>query len=590
MLFRSHDDVVEFLRIGAVGDGVAECRGGRRDAIVDLGVAALDRQRPEGRRAQRRRGAFIGGQLVGINTAIYSRSGGSMGIGFAIPVTTVKNVMDSIIATGQVVRGYIGVEPQDITPEVLQLVEGIPTLRGYASPPAGIDAGLAALAADPQGGALLSTLSGSTRTIVGTSTKLYEGSGGTWTDRSRGGNYSIGGGRWRYVQFGNTSLAINLSTVLQSGASGASFADVSNAPKAALMEAAAGFVMLANTDDSGLSITGGPNAAQEHRWWCSQIFNPTGTWAPSVQTQATTGLLVETPGAITALKRLGNDIVAYKGRSIYVGQYVGSPEAWQWRCVPQDIGCLSNDAVINAGTSHYFIGDDDVYVFDGTRPYGIGEGIRNWFFSRLNRAQLSLVRSLHDRANGRLFWWYPSGGSSTLTSCLVYHILTKRWGHFDLTVLDVMDAFTSAVTYDTLTSAIGSVTYDGFPGYLTYDDPFWIANTPILSYFNTSRYLTNLSTTRNSASLRTGWFGSEEAVTTATRVRPRYRVKASSASILPRHVMGLGDMIVEEPAVANNGDRFDVLQSARYHQFDISFTGAMEVEAIVPTLKPMGAE
>jgi serine protease DegQ len=58
------------------------------------------------------------GHLLGINTAIYSRSGGSLGIGFAIPVTTVKTVMESIIRNGQVVRGWIGVEPQDITPEL----------------------------------------------------------------------------------------------------------------------------------------------------------------------------------------------------------------------------------------------------------------------------------------------------------------------------------------------------------------------------------------------------------------------------------------------------------------------------------------
>ncbi|WP_151632858.1 Do family serine endopeptidase [Noviherbaspirillum aerium] len=67
-------------------------------------------------------GALIdsSGNLLGINTAIYSRSGGSLGIGFAIPVTTVKDVMESIIATGQKVRGWIGVEPQDITPELAE--------------------------------------------------------------------------------------------------------------------------------------------------------------------------------------------------------------------------------------------------------------------------------------------------------------------------------------------------------------------------------------------------------------------------------------------------------------------------------------
>ena len=60
----------------------------------------------------------INGNLLGINTAIYSQNGGSVGIGFAIPVTTIKLVMESIISHGQVVRGWIGVEPQDITPEL----------------------------------------------------------------------------------------------------------------------------------------------------------------------------------------------------------------------------------------------------------------------------------------------------------------------------------------------------------------------------------------------------------------------------------------------------------------------------------------
>jgi Do/DeqQ family serine protease len=67
-------------------------------------------------------GALIdaSGNLIGINSAIYSRSGGSMGIGFAIPVTTARQVMDSIIAQGAVVRGWIGVEPAELTPELAQ--------------------------------------------------------------------------------------------------------------------------------------------------------------------------------------------------------------------------------------------------------------------------------------------------------------------------------------------------------------------------------------------------------------------------------------------------------------------------------------
>jgi len=65
-------------------------------------------------------GALIdsAGNLVGINTAIYSRSGGSLGIGFAIPASSAKQIMEQIIQTGGVTRGWIGVQGREITPEM----------------------------------------------------------------------------------------------------------------------------------------------------------------------------------------------------------------------------------------------------------------------------------------------------------------------------------------------------------------------------------------------------------------------------------------------------------------------------------------
>ena len=60
----------------------------------------------------------IKGELVGINTAIYSTSGGYQGIGFAIPSNMVKSVMESLIKTGKVVRGWLGVSIQKVTPEL----------------------------------------------------------------------------------------------------------------------------------------------------------------------------------------------------------------------------------------------------------------------------------------------------------------------------------------------------------------------------------------------------------------------------------------------------------------------------------------
>lgn len=89
------------------------------------------------------------GNLVGINSAIYSRSGGSMGIGFAIPATLARQVTEQIIAQGNVTRGWIGIEAQDITPELAEsfklnrpqgaLIAGV--LRNSPADKAGLRAG-----------------------------------------------------------------------------------------------------------------------------------------------------------------------------------------------------------------------------------------------------------------------------------------------------------------------------------------------------------------------------------------------------------------------------------------------------------------
>jgi Do/DeqQ family serine protease len=90
------------------------------------------------------------GNLLGINTAIYSQSGGSLGIGFAIPSSSAKKIMEEILQHGQVTRGWIGVEAQEITPELAEsfglqadtrgaLISGV--LRGSPADRAGLRPG-----------------------------------------------------------------------------------------------------------------------------------------------------------------------------------------------------------------------------------------------------------------------------------------------------------------------------------------------------------------------------------------------------------------------------------------------------------------
>ncbi len=89
------------------------------------------------------------GNLVGINTAIYSRTGGNHGIGFAIPASSARSIMEQIIENGSVTRGWIGVEAQEITQELAEsfglpgtdgsLIAGV--VRGSPADKAGIRPG-----------------------------------------------------------------------------------------------------------------------------------------------------------------------------------------------------------------------------------------------------------------------------------------------------------------------------------------------------------------------------------------------------------------------------------------------------------------
>ncbi|HEX7387210.1 MAG TPA: trypsin-like peptidase domain-containing protein [Castellaniella sp.] len=89
------------------------------------------------------------GDLVGINTAIYSDTGGSLGIGFAIPAPIAHHVLDQIIEHGRVLRGWLGLEPQDITPDLARVFHlkqsgGVivaRVLRGGPADKAGIQVG-----------------------------------------------------------------------------------------------------------------------------------------------------------------------------------------------------------------------------------------------------------------------------------------------------------------------------------------------------------------------------------------------------------------------------------------------------------------
>ena len=455
----------------------------------------------------------------------------------------------------------------------------VPTLKGYKGGYSGADVGMDAVASAVLNGAVLTKLDASNRLIVGTTEYLYESSGSSWSDVS-GTTYNASSAfPWHFAQFGDTSLAVNKGDTLQYSTSGA-FADVTGAPKAGAICTSSGFVMLANTNEA---IYGD----SPDRWWCSALYD-VSDWTPDIATQCTTGRLVDTPGAINGVKSVGNDsIVAYKEKSMYLGQYVGPSAVWQWTLISDVIGCSTQDAVINIGIEHIFIGYDDIYIYQpGGLPTPIGAPLKEWFFADLHPGYRHKIKGLYDRKNSVVYFFYPrisDGGN--IDGCISYNHKTNKWGLAHRNIEAVVEYITGGYTWDTLPIT----TWDSWPA-IPYDSPFWTATSETLAYIGTDHKIYSLTGKSSASSFTTGDVGDDQAYSLISRVRLRYLVAPDSATLTNYYQDQHGISWIEDTITSEISGRFDLLKSARWHKGKIDFTGDVEISAMDAVLTKDGEE
>lgn len=457
----------------------------------------------------------------------------------------------------------------------------VPTPAGYRSGASEVSTGTPSLAAECRGASVARKLDNSKRIFAGTQTGLFELIGSAWSDISKAGGY-LGGvdSRWRFSQFGDVSIAADGVSPLQFSASGA-FADISGAPKARLVETVSGFVVIAATEDTTYGVS-------PDRWWCSALYDY-ADWAPALSTQCTTGRLVDTPGPITALRRLGGDLVAYKDRAMYLGRYVGTPVVWQWTLIPGEIGTPSGDSVVDIGSAHIFVGPDDIYLFDGSRPQAVGGAIKEWFFARLNASYRYKVQLAHDRTKSLVRIYYPSISSSSgaIDECLVYHYPTGKWGRQDRVIESVVDYTTPSTTLDDLGAAYA--TFNDLP-VTAFDSPAWVAESVVPGVFNSAHVLVQLNGTPSESSLTTGDVGEDDVFWTLQRVTPKFLKVPTNSTMTNLYRNSLGDSLVEDQTSQISNGRFDVIRSARWHRIRLDTTGDMEISAFKPYYRKGGID
>lgn len=454
----------------------------------------------------------------------------------------------------------------------------IPSDNGMKAAPSGaIPSSISTLAAACIGAATITKLDDTRRVFAGTTTKLYELSGSSWTDVSAG---SYTGGvdtRWSFAQFGNATLASNLADTIQRSNTSGAFSAIAGAPKAKIIFTVGSQVMALNTNDG---------AVKQNGWHCSASFDDTD-WTPSVSTLCASGQLVDAPGQITAGGRLGEYAVAYKEKALHIGQFVGSPSVWDWRTIA-GAGCVGQDAWCDIDGAHFFVGVDSFWIFDGSRPVALGSGqVRQWFYDVSNPEIRSKIQCVYDRQNRHVWTFYASNNSSTLDKALVYHIPTKRWGSVTVSIESAMNYVAQGTTIDGLASV--AATIDNLESY-SFDSQYWLTGGRALSIFDTSHQIKTLTGIAGDSGFVTGDAGDDDVYSFLSIIRLRFapNSKPSTASVQVFGKSEEGGSLVAGPTATMYDGKFDVMQSARFHRAAFTFTGGCEVVALGATLTPEG--
>lgn len=461
------------------------------------------------------------------------------------------------------------------TPGVLTEVQNlIPTEYGMRGAPAPVDIGVDALAAECRGAAYVRTLAGARSLFAGTTAGLYRLNGTAWDDLSKVGGYTLGAeDRWSIAQFADATLAATISEPVQRSISGGAFAGVSGSPNARIVVSAAGFAVALNTSSSA------------DQWYCSAYLDDTD-WTLDVTTQCVAGRLVDAPGAITAAKPLGNDVVAYKESAIFVGTYAGPPAVWQFARVSGDIGCVGVDAIAETPQGHVFVGRDNVYLFDGAVPRPLATGaVRRWLFNEMSGDRRDLCKLMWDRENHLVWIFYPGAGSSECDRCVVYHMLTQRWGVADQTAEAVVPYVTSSITYDGGTPLVTD--YDTGPA-IPFDSPLWMAGREAPALFDTTHTMKALAGSCSSAYFVTGDFGDDQGMSLCDSLRVHYSEAPLTSTCIGLIKDTSGVTLAFKPVQSVNDGRHDVRQRGRWHRFRLDTTGNFQVTAVRPSIKAAG--
>lgn len=458
----------------------------------------------------------------------------------------------------------------------------VPYESGMEAAPSASSTGADALAAPAVGGFAWTKLDGTNRLLAATNaTRIYELSGTSWTDRSAGGSAYAATNFVTFAPFGAAIVAaLGTGTALQTSTT-AAFSAISGAPQAK-------FCFSVITSGGGFVIAGNTNSNAD-AWHCSGVNDHT-TWATSIATQANTGRLIgNDSGELTAGIEFGDRAVLFKRRTMFLGNYVGGSTTFSWAEVPGGAGCVGPFAVANVDFGLFFVGPDNIWLFDGARPLPIADNqVRQWFFNELSPTYFDRVRVIYDKLRNRVHIYYPNQTSSgTCNACLVYHLVSKQWGKDDRIVQHPMVYIQPSVTWATVTGTWASTT-------LTWDSNELNPSSRTIAIFDSANTLKTLTGTPGASSFTTEDFGDEFTESFMDEIRLRYATVPTTAQAVGYTLDEAADSAdiqltqasSDIPASAKN--KFDLRQCGRFHRVKFNFTGPCRVVGKQPRIQSAG--
>ena len=193
-------------------------------------------------------------------------------------------------------------------------------------------------------------------------------------------------------------------------------------------------------------------------------------------------LLHHDPLPIRGLKNLNEYTIAYKKNSIYAGRKVDTSDIFIWDLLYTGIGLMASRALVDFRGSHYFMGTDDFYIFNGIKPESIGDQtVKREVFSRLDGTYQTRSFAVHVTEMDEVWFFIVTSGNTWPTEIWKYNYRTGYW------YFDTCDQITAAIAY----YSAASVSWNSLVGSWNsqtwrWDDKLASAESPIIIFGDSS--------------------------------------------------------------------------------------------------------